>query len=81
LCGTSDHSIQIQPPPIILRSAQVVMVNDDKNISLAKPKTPKKAVQSPQKLGKKKSIPPEEITKTENNKEKADFTEAMQIKV
>ncbi len=61
LCGTTDHSIQVPPPPIILRSAQVISVNDEKNISLTKPKTPKKAVTaSPGKPAKKKPAAPGE---------------------
>ena len=57
MCGTTDHSIQIPPPPTILRSLNAITINDNKNITIAKPKTPKRASSSlPSKAQRKKVV-------------------------
>ena len=40
LCGYSDHSIQIAPPPILLKSDQLISINDDRNMAIIKSKKP-----------------------------------------
>ena len=42
LCGIKDYSIQIIPPPVILKSMQIVRVNEGKTIFIQKPKANKK---------------------------------------
>lgn len=38
----SDHSIQIPPSPIVLKSENVLSINNDKTMIIAKPKLPVK---------------------------------------
>ncbi len=68
MCGTTDRSIQVAPPPTILRSANAISVNDDRRVSVAKPKTPKKAAVSPAAKGQKKRTPEQKKRQTEVDK-------------